>query len=168
MELLWSPLRNQPQVSPAVETELVSEIAHGGITDVTVEGLKILRRHQGLLLDYLESMGLILNNLTHECGWPSHTLRIGSAVAMYAYYETGYEHNVESEAVNMGYLAAQIEGIPKAYFSSLGRDDKLAKIMEATTKSSTFDAPDSDGYKQVLDIGAGCVRFFMEQALAAA
>lgn len=74
---------------------------------------------------------------------------------------------VAEEILEAGSQLASEQGIPETYLSSLPQDPKLDYITSAIAEHRDMQDPHG-GYQQVLGIGAGCTRYYLQQALAAA
>lgn len=138
---------------------------------VAKEGLSILLASQRPLARYVSSLGETLNAASHEGLWPSRALRMGAAFGMAAYHETGYYHEVDSRSLLTGAERALELGVPEAYQISYVLDSHLNSLLDIVQevpdlREHANDSRDQGGYRQVLAIGAGCVRHYLQQAIA--
>lgn len=91
---------------------------------------------------------------------------------MLAYRETGYYQELDEDAFEAGAEVAKVIGIPEAYEISCALDPKLSTLLvtvqetpELAEKAAMADM--RGGYGQILTMGAGCVRHFLQQKVAA-
>lgn len=169
MSLLWIPERSEPQVTKEAREALTAEFKEAGsIVPLIKTGREVINNeeHQAFR-SYIDELGFDLNCRSLEGAWPHRALKSGGSIAMHAYRKAGYQQNIGEFALTTGQFAAEIDGIPEAYFSSLNEDFNLTAIMMMVLESDDLRAPDPSGYYEVMGIGAGCVRFYMEKELAA-
>lgn len=168
MSELWQPGRLEPQVSDEAGQAVIEQVLAEGPVAVSRGAEERLGCEHEALMGYLDRFGFELNNLSDERFWPERVLKIGASLSLLAYRETGYYQCVGEDKMAISASLAEMEGIPEAYFSSLFDDQGLARLMSGISEARPFVAPDASGYRQILDVGAGCVRYHLQNALAAA
>lgn len=166
MHNFWVPEITPPQLSREAYENMSLKVLEHGIHDVAHKGLADLQTQHEPFAEYLDRLGFALNNISTEGLWPERTLKIGAAIALLGYQESGYFHLVDQTALEIGTLIAELEGIPEAFSMSFALDGNLVELLDTTHDAPDFKA-DQGGYAQVLRIGAGCTRHYMQQAIAA-
>ena len=166
MSSFWVPESTPPQVTQIAADAVLLELLDGGVIDTTARYLHRLEEDNELLGTYVDALGLELNKLTDDSDWPRRILRLGAASAYFAYRETGYYQTVTTEAFQIGSQLAALEGVPEAYVRSLVSDPLLESLL-STVKDTVIVGNEDAGVTQVLHIGAGCTRHFLQQAIAA-
>ena len=164
---IWVPEIGPPQVSGDAEVIVLNRILEEGVTFVSGQEIDRLQEEHEPLAAYLDELGFDLNRLSEEGFWPERTLKIGAALSMLAYRETGYFQLIDTDHFELGKFVADLYGIPEAYASSFLEDSGLKALIDAITGAPDFKHDDGGGYAQVLSIGAGCVRHYMKHSLAA-
>ena len=169
MSVLWLPETAPPQVSEEAQQTVALRLLTEGIVPISRTALSALETTHEPLATYIDRFGFDLNRFSMEGHWPERVLKIGASVGMLAYRETGYFQTVDEDAFALGAAQAIRDGIPEAYLSSRCQDQNLQALMSIVADAHELVEPasDSGGYQQILDIGAGCVRYYMQQSLAA-
>ncbi len=174
MNSLWTPEVEPPQVTQAAEAVILQQTLEHGAVAVAKEGYKLIRTDHEPLVTYLDALGTVLDGQSAEGMWPSRILKLGASISALAYRETGYFHAIDTEALEAGELKARPLGIPEAYAISYVLDPGLQSLTVAVsevpefTEGAVVDRRDSGGFEQVMNIGAGCVRHYLQQAVHAA
>ena len=166
MSDIWTPGYNPPQVSYEATLAMLEELVEDGYTPLVARGQELLHSAQESLGEYIDRLGFQLNGLSDAGPWPDIMVKIGSAIAMCAYRETGYFQIVDEEIFNVGCLLATIDGIPDTFFTSAQADKSLQTLLGNVLSLPDF-RDEEGGFQQIMTIGAGCTRYFMQQALAA-
>ena len=166
MTFLWTPEHDAPQLSETAKTTVEVLMLEHGVVEVGRFYFSRLDSDHEAFAEYLDRFGDALNNLAPESLWPERTLKTGAVIAMLAYQQAGYLQTIDDQAIAIGEIAADIEGIPDAYSVRLHADPLLVELMGTAQNSRDFKV-DEGGYAQVLDIGAGCTRHYLQQAIAA-
>ena len=166
MSNLWLPEATPPQVSDEARLTVLERVLAVGIGETERQGLALIQAKHEPLAVYLDRFGFSLNNVSAEGLWPERVLKIGASLSALAYQESGYFQTVDDEALAVGTMIAEIDGIPDVYELSLCTDGGLLELVDAVHDAPDF-ATDQGGYAQILYIGAGCTRHFMQQAIAA-
>lgn len=171
--MLWTPdLAAPPQLSEEAERTVTLKVLEHGVIPVANHALEQLQNEDQAYADYLDRFGFTLNQLSTEGFWPERMLKIGAALTLLAYREASYVPTIDEEAVTIGNMLAQLDGIPEAYLTALTLDQKLNNLTGAIIEAPDFSergmgSTDTGGYRQVLEIGAGCTRHYVQQAIAA-
>jgi hypothetical protein len=172
MSDLWIPEYTPPQVTAEAEDAVLGQVLEFGLDRATRSGTEIIESTHEPLAEYLDRFGFALNTLAAEGLWADKVLKTGAAISMLAYRETGYFHEIDDESFDAGAEAAKVLGIPEAYNISFILDANLITLIEAVQDTpklaESASMPDMQGgYGQVLKLGAGCVRHFLQQSIAA-
>ncbi len=165
-DMLWLPETTPPQVTESARLTVLEQMLELGVGGIEHQGLELLEARHEPLADFLNRLGFQLNAISTEGMWPERVLKIGASLSALAYQESGYTQSVDENAIAFGSMLANIEGVPEAYVMSLYADAGLQELLGAVRETPDF-ARDQNGYAQVLCIGAGCTRHFMQQSLAA-
>lgn len=171
--MLWTPdIASPPQLSEDAERSITLQVFERGVMPVANQALELLQNEDEAYADYLDRFGFELNRISSEGFWPERVLKVGAALTLLAYREASYVPVIDEETVNIGNTLAQLDGIPEAYLTALALDQTLGNLT-----GTILDAPDfsergmgnvaTGGYRQVLEIGAGCTRHYVQQAIAA-
>ncbi len=166
MAELWIPQQTPPQISEEAQSVVLSLVLEEGITPIANTALLDLQYSEELLGEYLDRLGYDFNKISAEGFWPERVLKIGASLALLAYRETGYLQTINETAFEQANMIAMLEGIPEAYFSSTYADLGLVQLLDNVIEAPELREEDG-GYYQMLTIGAGCTRFYMQQAIAA-
>jgi hypothetical protein len=172
MSAIWIPETIPPQVTPLAEEALLGRVLEQGIDNITGEGLDVLRSEHVPLAEYLDRLGFTLNGLSTEGFWPDKVLKTAASVSILAYRETGYFQTVDEDIFNAGASIAATTGVPDAYTISCVLDSNLQNLLDTIQETPELievaaDRRHQGGYQQVVSIGGGCVRHYLQQALAA-
>lgn len=167
MSVFWLPEATPPQLSDESVTTIETRILEDGIAEACKPGLQRLENSTAGFATYLDQLGFNLNDLSDEGLWPARVLKIGASLTWAAYREAGYSQPIDDESLAISHAIAGLEGVPDAYFSSLWQDQRLLSLIETVSEAQLFNTYSYGGYRQMLDMGAGCVRFYMQGALAA-
>lgn len=163
---LWLPETTPPQVSESARLTVLERVFQVGVGGMEQQALSLLETQHEPFAEYLNRLGFQLNNISAEGLWPERALKVGAALSALAYQESGYFQTIDEEAFAVGCMVADLESVPEAYVMSLCTDTGLQELLGAVHEAPDF-AADRGGYGQVLQIGAGCTRHFMQQAIAA-
>lgn len=165
---LWTPDILPPQITPEAKLAVLEQVTGAGISATTGEKIPELQEEQEALALYLDQFGFDLNQRSTEGIWPERALKIGATVAFLAYKESGYTLALDKQTFEMYSMLAELEGIPEAYLTSMHYDFELLDLTLALRASKELETPDRcDGYGQIIGIGAGCRRYYLQQAMAA-
>lgn len=166
MNQIWVPEATPPQVSPDAHKKVV-ELVYGNVLNQNWDTYAFLfgNRHEPLMA-YMAEFGL---DKPSEDARRDKVFRIGGVLAGLAYLESGYDLFVDEETFSAGLSEAESEGIPEAYITKLSVDPNLGRIIEDVTPvaDASFAAND-ESFKDVLGLGAGCVRHYFTSAIEAA
>lgn len=101
--------------------------------------------------------------------WAQGVLKMGSAIALSAYRETGYHEVVDEQVLQTGVLFAELGGIPHSYAVSSQEDAGLVSLVEVLVEADELReaavGPQADVLRNILFIGAGCTRHYLQQAV---
>lgn len=171
--MLWLPEHTPPQVTEEAKEQVSQQLLEHGLSVVAEEALHALQTDCDPLAAYLDELGFTLNQVSAEGLWASRLLNIGAAITFFAYREADYFPPINKLTIELGQMTAKAEGIPEAYVTSLHSDYALMDLLQTISESYVFRedtllTTDQGGFRQVLDLGAGCTRFYMQQALEVA
>ncbi|HSH18017.1 MAG TPA: hypothetical protein VK978_01400 [Candidatus Saccharimonadales bacterium] len=169
MNGIWTPEYNPPQINETALTTvrlLLDEDYAGTINDATTD---LDTRHDAFG-SFLDQFGFALNKASEEGIWPAKTLKAAAAVTLLAYREAGIFTVIDEKAVKMGRFTAELYGIPDTYVVSMHDDKGLMRITDAVQEKPAFNdshlaAQHTGGYGQVLQLGSGCARHYLQQAI---
>lgn len=167
MTELWTPPANPPQVSNEARAKLTHEFITKGIVEPSLNAHWSLQDSEKQLGNYILQLGSEMHQSQPKIPWHTNVLMVGAGIAWGAYRETGYYQEI-SEYFAVAELMAEVNGIPDSYICSLADDQNLMSLIDdslAEGNNMVLQMPD---LKHVLSIGAGCVRYFFEQALETA
>lgn len=167
VEDLWMPEHTPPQLTPKVTERLRQQIQERGAIEVAIGALSHLQDNQRRLDTYLDEFGFDLNKRSTDVCWPIWALRLGAALATLGYEYSGQSIDVE-KTFDLSCELAEMQGIPEAYATSMYSDQGLQDVIKTAFEDSRLTADDGQGLLQVSIIGAGCVRFYLQEALLAA
>ena len=165
MSNLWIPEEVPPQVSPEAYQAVSERLLTDGLDRLYSSGARQLDHDQELIGDYIAELGDELST-TNEIPWRKRVLKIGSAVSLVAYRETGYYQTIDEVALAVGKFVAELDGVPDTYLRSAVEDPVLLEVIDTVLAAPEF-SQNSSGFRHALTIGAGCTRHFIQQALAA-
>jgi hypothetical protein len=159
-----------PQIGGDVQKFVAGRVMNEGVIPVGMTALRALQEEQEPLGYYLDRFGFELNNTSAEM-WPAQALKLSAAVAMLAYQRAGYRHVLDEAALEISTSIAEMEGTPQAYILKGHEDFALMGLMTTVRRKTLEEFPISSGAHYgmhgVLETGAGCVRFHLQNALAA-
>lgn len=162
-ETLWTPQHIPPQLTSTGHDELLNQMLENGPVDLAVKAFDELRDSQPDFCFYLDEMALVLNSLSKEGPWPVRALRVGAALAYLGYQYSQQLVDID-ETLDLTKEAAFREGVPEAYAANVYKDRLLADVIDAACEP----AERKDGFFQISNMGAGCLRFHTERALLVA
>lgn len=165
-EELWIPEHIPPQITQSDVVALTKDIRQFGTIEVANGALSHLQDNQQRIGAYLDEFGFRLNAINDNY-WPAWALRLGAAIAHWA-YDWSNQSIIVDKTFDLSYELAEIQGIPEAYATNMYNDQGLQSIIQTAFEDERLQQEDGQGLLQVSIIGAGCVRFFMQEALLAA
>lgn len=160
------PSNTEPQINEQALDQVSSDVLQKGLFRTGLSAAALLidneRKFAAHIINIADELTVEPINL-----WPRKTLYIGAGLAWKAYRETGYYQRIDD-----GFTAAkQLEinkGGSHAYLSSLVCDPTLSLLLEISRESKELNSYVGTDMERVLAIGAGCVRFYLQQAVVAA
>jgi hypothetical protein len=165
MSLLWVPEQTPPQLSDDVRTEIARQIQEDGIVLTAAAGLAQLQDTQAPLAHYVDEY--IFDHAGKDAQASSRTLMsVGASLAFLGYMESGFNKVVDPTTLEMTKSIAELGGIPESYVCSAQEDATLKALLDdalALTRIVGFKDVHSQG---AAELGAGCVRFFLQQVAA--
>ncbi len=163
MENLWIPEQKPPQIKPEVTDAILDRILGEGLTKVYQDTLPVFRDTQALLREQLK--GVKTEGL--EDKRPILAVRAATVLTVFAYQESGYDQEVDGEAWYLGNMDAELEGVPEAFIKSVYLDNELQRLLEVIPETPEFhDGAEKYDYPQLLKIGGGSVRHYLQYAIA--
>ena len=165
-EELWIPDHNPPQIDRSDLVSLTNDIRQFGAIEVANGAITRLETSQQRIGAYLDEFGFRLNAINEDY-WPAWALRLGAAIAHWA-YDFSNQSIIVDKTFDLSCALAEIQGIPEAYAANMYNDQGLQEIIQIAFEDERLQKVDGQGLLQVSIIGAGCVRFFMQEALLAA
>jgi hypothetical protein len=167
MSELWLPQTTPPQINEEAKILISSQLLEAGVIHTGQLAIEQLQNREQNFGIYLDELGMDLNQASSEGYWPERVLKIGAGLAWLAYRQTGYFQSIDDRLEEAQGLAL-LDGIPEAYISSLACDQSLSSLMSLAVEDPDFKRPNRFEYQQILDVGAGCVRYYFESTLRAA
>lgn len=117
---------------------------------------------------YLDRFGFELNYKRPEGIWPARVLKMGATLAWIAYRASGYTQIIDDDAFSTGTFLAELWGVPDAYTTSYFEDYRLQRLMRLVLHNAPDLQEVGTGYAQVLTLGAGSTRHYLQPAVLAA
>lgn len=167
MTELWLPAVTPPQISEEAHELVIAEVLEKGLIDTSRRAQASLSLEDQALSNYIDKLGHEMSFASPDIPWHKNVLRLGAGLAWRAYRETGYYQAID-EHFATGEILAELDGIPEAYLTSLECDLKLISLIDHSIEDGVEAVLQRVDIKQVLGIGAGCVRFYLQQAVVAA
>ena len=161
---LWIPENSPPQLEGEVAEILMDELDREGVQTVVQEIIDEFASTQGRLDYYLDEYGFELNRLSREDFWAAPVFRLGAMLAYLGYKLSDRVVPLE-ETLDLTIDLAAIQGLPDIYAISLYTDTKLQKLVDQAFTDFRMEQSEGDGYHQVAILGAGCMRFHMQEAI---
>lgn len=166
MSELWTPVDRPPQLSEEALGTVSSRLLTKGVWKTSVSANALLKDSEQLLANHLVDLGNELNPDPSD-SWHIKLIGVGASLTWLGYRETGYYHNIDAAFEDARTLAA-LDGVPSAYISSIGSDDFMFTLIDIASEAKEFKDLNQRRLKEAMVIGAGCVRFFFEQAIVLA
>ena len=166
-EALWIPEATPPQLTQEVAKDLQKQIREFEAIEVALGAANQLESNQQKINTYLDELGFDLNSLLDNETWPAWALRLGATLA-YLGYEHSNQTTVVDQTFDLSREIAEIQGVPEAYVANMHNDQGLMAVINAALEDRRIKAVDKPGLLQISGVGAGCVRFYMQEALLAA
>ncbi|MDB5175337.1 MAG: hypothetical protein JWM81_195 [Candidatus Saccharibacteria bacterium] len=166
MAQLWVPEQTPPQLADTVRQELALQIQEDGIVRTAAVGLSRLQETQAPLAHYVDEY--IYTHAGKDGQTSSKMLMsIGASLAFLAYAESGFDTVIDVQTLEMAKSIAELDGIPESYVCSVQEDATLRALLDETLALTRIGGFNNDLYSHgVAEIGAGCVRFFLQQVAA--
>ena len=164
---LWLPDKSSPpQVPPEVVGSIGNLITENGTIEVAKSAAQQLENDQEEIQSYLDAYGFQLNSETSEGFWAHPALKIGASIAYLSYSQIYSLNDLGIGATfDTSRDIADLYGVPDTFISSLYDDTGLQSIIMTALKSRDLNQECGTGIEQIATIGAGCVRFFVHEAL---
>jgi len=164
---LWMPENNPPQINSGVAVDLQAQIKRHGAIAVANGARSQFEATQHRLDVYLDEFGFDLNDMSSEGFWPAWALRFGAALASLGYMQSKEAVTID-KTFDLSRELAELQGLPETYVISMYGDQRLLSVLRTVFEYSDLQTDDGQGLEQISIIGAGCVRFHMQEALLAA
>lgn len=166
IDTLLIPEKTPPQINTVVAKKLKYQIREFGPIEIATPAAQQLESKQEKIATYLDELGFDLNSIIDEL-WPAWAIRLGASLA-YLGYEASQQTTVVDQTFDLSRDLAEIQGIPEAYATNMYNDQELQSIINTAFEDSRLKNIDGSGLLQISIIGAGCLRFYMQEALLAA
>lgn len=163
---LWIPENTPPQINGEVSANLQKQIHEYGAIEIANAAVDQLNSDQQRIGSYIEELGFYLNSTINNV-WPAWALRLGAALA-YLGYDYSKQSTIVDETFDLSRDLAELQGIPDAYATSMYSDQALQALIDTAFEDDRLQAKDGQGLLQLSIIGAGCLRFYMQEAILAA
>jgi hypothetical protein len=169
MNTLWTPENLPPQLSETATVEFQTLLQHD-VAPVLNRAFVELEEENEPFATFLDEFGFNLNQASSEGIWPERALKTGAAVTLLAYRQEGITNAVDERAIELGRFVAELHGVPTTYLERALEDSQLQKLTTALSKNPLYDEskliPENQGgYLQVLELGSGCARHYLQQAI---
>ncbi len=161
------PQATEPLISEQALDQVSFDVLQNGLFTTGLSAAHMLLDKETLLGEHMLD---IANNLIIETPinkWPARTLYIGAGLAWKAYRETGYYQSIDY-GFNITSPASLKDGLHMTYLSSLVLDQTLSLLLDISSESKELEKYVGNDLEKTLGIGAGCVRFYLQQAVDAA
>ena len=166
--MLWTPDVIPPQTTAEAVKDILHRVQEEGLIATTAEAVTRLEDDDTLVVEHLARVSRDIEDWSSLGLMPERVLKIGAGLAWLAYHQTGYIPTVNEDTFSVSEQLAQLEGIPEAYVSSLWQDAQLRHLLTRTEQAPDLPLAEVAQYQQLADMGAGCVRYYFQGALAAA
>lgn len=168
MNELWIPERKPPQLEPAAKNEVVGNIYEYGLTNYyNAVILPTFKERLDPLAEEFKKQGFV-SKIHEKDVRPTKALQAGIAVTAFAYLESGYEIDVNSDALIIAEMDASLVGVPDVYIASAADDSALGEVLSIISNTPEFkDDAEDDNLGIMLALGSGWVRHYLQHSLAA-
>ncbi len=163
----WLPEKTPPLLDRAVAEQLTKKIRQDSVMAIAAEAEKEFDNSQPRIRAYLDELGFELNAIANDGPWPAKVLAIAAALAYLGYERSRQITNVD-RTFDLSRVLADIQGVPAAFIISASGDPVLSDVFTVAFTDPRLREVNGDGYLQVAGIGAGCVRFYLQEAMLAA
>lgn len=167
MSELIIPGVTEPQISEQALGQVSSDVLQKGLFTTALSAASLLVDSELL---FAEHMANIANEISVKIPinlWPKKALYTGAGLAYKAYRETGYYHSID-----LGFTVTEPtalkDGVTQTYLSSLVCDPILSLLLDISSESKELAPYVGNDMLKTLGIGAGCVRFYLQQAVVTA
>lgn len=164
---LWTPENTPPQLNADACQVVLERVEDKGLVEVYVDAAELLSDSEMALAEHLGQMGRTTRPIIAGDVLPRNGVRIGATLAWLGYRESGYLQTI-NDSFEVGQMFAELEGIPDAYIASYSGDASLRSLIKSASESSSFNSYIAPVNEQSKWLGAGCVRFYLHNALIAA
>lgn len=162
------PRHNPPQVATAVREKLANDMLAHGLWNLWDTALPVFSIKHRDLKDFVASFVFEQSGTLIEDERPRRAFRVGAVVAGLAYLQSGFDQNVEGDVFSLANLDAKLEGIPDVFVLSYAVDPELQNLVSLMLDTPEMqDGAELGSYEQILAIGAGCTRHYLQYAVAA-
>lgn len=169
---LFLPEATPPLVTPEAKDEVSTEILTLGIVGLWEEAV----------VDFYERQPILFHHILEGCNFldaegnsinddrPDRVFRTGAVIAERAYVKSGFDLSVDNpDKFDIAFWEAEWTGIPDAYLvkgiADTALQDLLAVMLDVPQMQDG--AEEYGGYEQILGIGAGFTRHYLQHELAA-
>lgn len=167
MSEFWIPPATQPQVSEQARLRLTEKFLEAGVVRPAVNAFYEMSETEELLGNYALELGAMMGEVGSQIKWHKNVLKIGAGIAYASYRESGYKNRID-ENFAIAELMAEIEGVPESYIFSLSDDQNLISVIDTSLSEGTNMVLQRPELRHVLNVGAGLVRYYFEQAIVLA
>lgn len=164
-DVLWLPEEQPPLLDPEVAGELTKEIREAGVLAIAAGVESEFDTTQSRVRAYLDEFGFELNGFAYA-HWPARVLEVAAALTYLGYKRSGQVVATEG-TFDLSREIANIQGVPDAYAVSAVSDPALYTVVTEAFTDPRLKEVEGDGYLQIAGIGAGCMRFYLQEALLA-
>lgn len=169
MNSIWLPEKEPPLVDGDAITKIMDRVLERGLVAIAYRELSVLKKESKAFNAFVKNFGTKLNELSTEGPWPDRAFKMGVALARVAYSESGYYQVIDGDAVDSGNFLAELWGEPDIYQTRYHEDESLRILVQAAIDNAPDLVPDPElGYSQIITIGAGATRHYLQPAVLAA
>lgn len=168
MSNIWRPELQPPLATDDAIQTVMDNVMSEGVFAVTNAVYARLQSEDEPFGEYLDRFGYGLNQVSAEGLWPERILKMGAALAKVAYVKSGYYQVIDSDVFDSGTFLAELWGVPDAYQTSFIEDPGLQKLIRMVLEKAPDLQNEDRGYEQIIEIGAGSTRHYLQPAVLAA
>jgi len=167
MTEIFIPHIAEPLISEQALGQISSDILQNGLFTTGLSAVAMLLDNELLFAEHMADIakGLTIDSPVNK--WPAITLYAGAGLAWKAYRETGYYQSIDYGFSNTNDSTVNKRN-PKTYLSSLVLDQSLFLLVDISSESKELEKYVGTDKEENLGIGAGCVRFYLQQAVLSA
>src|SRR6185436_7921569 len=104
MNDIWIPIAGPPLVDNDTKESFLEKLHEGETRNLTKSALPLIHEEHWPFGRFIDGFGQNLNRITDDEQWHEQTLKIGTALAIATYRESGYYQVIDVDAFGLGTL----------------------------------------------------------------